>query len=122
MRIERLDDATLSVGGEAMDARAVDQLIHDLAVARNAMQPQVPVELRDVATPIVEHHNPDIHLSATADGTLFFGVRHCGLGWCVFTLSRDRAATVRDAIARRTADIPARPGLDDHIPRQHGPH
>ena len=122
MEVIAIDTTSLSVAGHRLDAGQVDQLIHDLAMARNGLLPEVPLDLRKVSGNVVQQHDPEFQVALTPDNTLLFGVRHRGLGWCVFTLRLEAAARLRDFIAKRTGGIEGVGNIDELHAGPHGAH
>lgn len=122
MKVVPIDSTSLSVAGQRLDARAVDQLIHDLALARNELLPEIPLDLRQVTVNVVQQADPEFQVATTPEHTLLFSIRHRGLGWCVFTLQLDAAARLRDFIAKRTVGIEGVGNIDDLAAGPHGAH
>lgn len=107
MKVTPFDATSLTVGGQRLTTAQVDQLIHDLAMARNDLAPQVPIDMRRLGGNVVQQHDPDIQVILNAERDILMGIRHRGLGWFVFTLSPGHAARLRDYLAKRTGGIPA---------------
>ena len=55
MEIERIDDTSVSAGGQRLSTAEVERVIHDLAVARVSMRPPIPDREDQVAGPHGAH-------------------------------------------------------------------
>jgi hypothetical protein len=94
-------DGTVTVFGNQLTTRQVERLIHDLALARNLMEPQVPVDLMESENNVVLQSDADVAVSLNLEGDITFAARHRGFGWIVCAFSRDRAAQIGAALFRR---------------------
>jgi hypothetical protein len=95
-------DGTLTVLGKQLTTREVEQLIHDLAQARNLMQPPVQMDVAALEGPVLAQHDADFAIAQTADRKVSFGLRNLGYGWVFFTFSPDRAAYIGNALLQRS--------------------
>ena|SRR5258706_15727100 len=111
-------DGTLSLPAATLTTQQVDQLIEQLAETRNRMSPPVPLDA-DMERAGLIQIDPSLLMGQVTDGTIRLGLRHGGLGWCVFDLSRANAATLRDFLAKRTGD--AKHLTDDALPEGDAP-
>lgn len=102
-------DGTLSLPAMTLATAQVDELLHDLALARNQMQPEVPQDLHELEY-VVSQHNPHVTVERLEGGLIRMGIRHRGMGWCVFTFDMHTAATVRNFLDKR---VHGAGGLDD---------
>lgn len=121
MEITAVDDTSITLAGHRLIAADLDQLIHDLAVARGRLQPPIPDDISDHDVNLVVEHEPQFIVSRAVGDDITIAIRHGALGWVAFTLSRPRAALIRDYLAKRTHDIPAA-GLEDQVAGPNGPH
>ena len=95
-------DRTVTLPAMRLPTPEVDQLLHDLAQLRNQMAPVVPQDMRELGQ-VVTQHNPHVSIARGSYGLIVMGVRHRALGWCLFTLDQRSAASIRDALAKRTS-------------------
>jgi hypothetical protein len=113
-------DGTLTVFGNRLTTSEVDLLIHDLALARNRMAPQVPVDLLDATIEYVVQGNADITAGLTADAVMI-AMRHRGLGWVIGSFSVKRAMQVGETLIKLARGEP--PMVDANQERgRHRPH
>lgn len=105
MEVVPVDDRSVMVGGETLDARQIDRLVQELAIARHRLQPEVPLDVRDPHSEVMQEHNPIIQVAVKDAKDTLIAVRSQALGWHAFTLSPRRAASLRDMIANQTAGI-----------------
>ena len=96
-------DGTLTVHGQQLTTRQVEELMHQLAQARNQMQPPVQTEIT-ADTPVLVQHDADFGIAQTPapDRYVSLGLRHLGFGWIFFTFSRDRAKFIGEALLQRS--------------------
>lgn len=97
-------DGTLSLPAMRLTTAEVEQLIHDLAQLRNHMTPEVPQDMRELTGAVIQH-NPHVSIGNRDDGSVVMGIRHRGLGWTIFTLDLRSAASIRDALVKRTNGV-----------------
>jgi hypothetical protein len=119
MKVVPIDSTSLSVGGRRLNARQVDQLIHDLALARERIAPPIAGDIRKLAGNVVVHHEPAFQVSTDKLGQVTLCFRHAGLGWFVFSLGLAHAAGLRDFLAQRTKGVA---GVGDIANQPAGPH
>lgn len=105
MEVVPVDDRSVMVGGETLDARQIDRLVQELAIARHRLQPEVPLDVRDAHSEVMQEHNPVIQVAVKDAKDTLIAVRSQALGWHAFTLSPRRAASLRDMIANQTVGI-----------------
>jgi hypothetical protein len=96
-------DGTLTVLGERLTTRQVEELMHKLAQARSLMQPPVQAEV-SADMPVLVQHDADFAISQTqtAERLVSLGLRNLGFGWIFFTFSRDRAKFIADQLLQRS--------------------
>lgn len=94
-------DGTLTVHGQKLTTRQVEELLHGLAQARNLMQPPVQPEVT-ADMPVLVQHDADFAIAQTPDRKVSFGLRHLGFGWVFFTFSPDRAGYIGDNLVKRS--------------------
>jgi hypothetical protein len=101
------DDGTITVEGERLNAAQVEALIHDLALARNGMSPEVPrsfsVLNHDVRLLVMTE--PAIAVSRSQAGLITLSIRHGGLGWVALELPPRQALFLRNALDKRLAGV-----------------
>lgn len=95
-------DGTLTVLGQQLSTRQVEELMHQLAQARNQMQPPVQEEVT-ADMPVLVQHDADFAVAQTQtpERHVSFGLRHLGFGWIFFTFSRERAKFIGEALLQR---------------------
>ncbi len=96
-------DGTLTVEGGSFTTAQVERLIHDLALARNDMQPGVPVQLPTGDALLVTMNDPHLIVSRNLGNDITVGFRHTGFGWCVAFLTERSATFLRNALDKRLA-------------------
>ncbi|MDW5443190.1 hypothetical protein [Polaromonas sp. SM01] len=96
-------DGTLTVLGAQLTTRQVEELMHQLAQARNLMQPPVQMEVT-ADMPVLVQHDADFAISQTQtpERHVSLGLRHLGFGWIFFTLSRERAKFIGESLLQRS--------------------
>ena len=95
-------DGTLTVLGERLTTRQVEELMYNLVQARNQMQPPVPLDVTTLDTPILVQHDADFAIAQTAERHVSFGLRHLGYGWIFFTFSPDRAKFLGNSLLQHS--------------------
>lgn len=113
MELERLPDGRLRVPGGLLTTAEVEQLMHDLALARNEMQPEVPLAFKDAGPLLVTMNEPHMQVSRNAVGDITLALRHRGFGWVVFFMKPRQAAFLRDALDKRVRGIPVDLAAED---------
>ncbi|MDP2818323.1 MAG: hypothetical protein Q8O29_08590 [Polaromonas sp.] len=95
-------DGTLTVLGQQLSTRQVEELMHRLAQARNQMQPPVQEEVT-TDMPVLVQNDADFAVAQTQtpERHVSFGLRHLGFGWIFFTFPRDRAKFIGEALLQR---------------------
>ena len=95
-------DGSLTVLGQQLSTRQVEELMQQLAQARNQMQPPVQPEV-NTDIPVMVQHDADFAVAQTqtVERHVSFGLRHLGFGWIFFTFSRDRAKFIGEALLAR---------------------
>jgi hypothetical protein len=122
MQVTPIDSTSISVAGRTLSAGQVDQLLQDLAEARDALSPDIPRAMRNVASSVFVQHDPDFQIGVLPGGSIAMGLRHRGQGWFLFSLGIKEAALLRDFLLKETAGIAAF-GYIEAIKRgPHGPH
>ena len=97
------------LGGESVDAAAIDRLIHDLAAARAKMTPVHPAEAP--ADPARLHQSDNLLWSVTAvpeRTAIQFAAQHSGLGWMAMWLSRAQVEDLITSFEFELVKIPER--------------
>jgi len=121
MEVKLIDSSSIDVGGVRLDTSQVDQLLHDLALVRNELTPEIPLDVRQVEGNVVQQHDPDFQIALNEERNILMAIRHRGMGWCVFTLSPARAASLRDFLAKRTKGVGSIDLIDAEPPPGHRP-
>lgn len=98
-------DGTLTVLGQQLNTRQVEDLLYQLAQARNQMQPPVQPEVT-TDMPVLVQHDADFAVAQTQtpERHVSMGLRHLGFGWIFFTFSRDRAKFIGESLLQRSKD------------------
>lgn len=110
-------DGTISLPAMTLTTPQVDQLLHELALMRNQMSPEVAQEMKDL--PFMEmHHNPHISFRRGTQDNIALGIRHRCLGWSIFSMDQAYAASVRKILD----DLIHVVNQPDEITPPHGPH
>ena len=94
-------DGTLTVHGKQLSTRQVEELMHQLAQARNLMQPPVQAEV-SADMPVLVQDDADFAIARAPSGKVSLGLRHLGFGWVFFTLAPDRAKFIGDSLVQRS--------------------
>ena len=96
-------DGTLTFLGQQLNTRQVEELMHQLAQARNQMQPPVQPEVT-ADMPVLVQHDADFGVAQTQtpERHVSLGLRHLGFGWIFFTFSRDRAQFIGNALLQKS--------------------
>jgi len=94
-------DGTLTLLGQQLNTRQVEELIHQLAQARNQMQPPVQPEVT-ADMPVLVQHDADFAIAQTPNRQVSLGLRHLGFGWVFFTFAPDRANYIGEALLRHS--------------------
>ncbi len=101
-------DGTLTLGESNFTTEQVEQLIHDMLLARSRMEPPVPQQLPQDRDPIVQFQ-PAMEVSRNPEG-ITLAMRSAGLGWVVYSLPERQAhflvAYFTKRIGRPPVDLP----------------
>ncbi len=81
-----------------LDAIGLENLIRVLAETRAAMQPPVPLEMRDLANhPVLRENTTTMAADPpTADGVVAIHLRNSGMGWLSWRLQASQCRDLRD--------------------------
>lgn len=108
MKIKSSDNKTIRLDiNSTMDASQLDNLLHQLALARSEMTPTVPVS-RDAAikdgslATIQDGHSAVI--ARRGNGGFRLWLRHSGFGWLAWEIDDRFARGVADYIVANTLD------------------
>jgi hypothetical protein len=96
-----------------LSASELESLISDLAEIRAEKTPEVmrrPPQLTDEDIRVIPQDDPSIEARVLRDGRIRLWIRHGGLGWLVFNLSRQTNVVLRDYFIANT-DPDERPDL-----------
>lgn len=80
-----------------LDAVAVEQLIHELAILRAQMQPEVASETHEWlagAGSVLDEEFPQVLLRGHPDGDVLVALRNRGLGWLRFRIADPQARQI----------------------------
>jgi hypothetical protein len=114
MELELIDEQRLRIGSTVLTTSEVEQLIRDLALMRGDMAPAVARGLGSLAGLDVVG-DPAMVISLISGGRVLVALRHEGFGWMLYEFGLDQAATLRDALAKRTRGVQSGLILDDRI-------
>jgi len=94
-------DGTLTVLGQQLNTREVEALMHQLAQARNQMQPPVQPEVT-ADMPVLVQQDADFGIAQASNQHVSLGLRHLGFGWVFFTFEPDRARYIGEALLKHS--------------------
>ncbi|HET6807211.1 MAG TPA: hypothetical protein VFH59_17380 [Frateuria sp.] len=92
-----------------LDARGLEQLIHELAELRAHMIPSVPRTLEEAMAAdvqVIQQDQPSAMFRALADGGLRIWLRNLGLGWMAFRIPRRDVDGLRDLLTGKVSETP----------------